>query len=158
MKKQPLIQKTSEKDLSDLVKIHKKCINITNAKMYTEDVIKEWLETIDKRNILDQLETTQWYTIKYEDITVGFAQFDINKNTLYQIQVDPDFQNKGFGEYLLKFILNEFKKHGVRKVTLFSTLNAVPFYLSFGFVRIKKIEFPLKICSVSMVEMAKYDL
>ena len=122
------IQKAKKINTKEIVSIHKKCVTISNSKYYSKNSIKEWLDTINSKNVLDQLNSTQWYLLKLGEEIIGFGQIDITKGILYQIQIDPDFQNEGYGKHLLQHLIKEFREHGIKQIGLFSTLNAVSFY------------------------------
>ena len=146
---------TNQKIFEKLVEIHKNCILETNAKYYNEQQIKEWLSLINVKNIRDQLGNTSWIIVKKNNDIVGFAQYSREEKELYQIQVCPDLQGRGYGKELYEYIENDFKQNGLPQISLFSTLNAVKFYERLGFRRVKKISFPLVKTQVNMVEMNK---
>ncbi|KKS30625.1 hypothetical protein A2380_00095 [candidate division WWE3 bacterium RIFOXYB1_FULL_43_24] len=155
MKNKHEIQKAQQSDIPDIVKIHRKCIVTTNSKHYPEEVIKEWVETINEKGVSDQITTTQWYVLKLTGQTIGFAQIDTGKGVLYQIHIDPDFQNQGYGKTLLNFLIGEFRNSGTEKITLLATLNAVPFYETNGFTRNEDTTIPLVKEFIDMVEMQR---
>ncbi|GEM_PF-964603 len=149
-----LLEATKE-DVADIVNIHKDCILKTNSKTYSENVVKEWVNQINEKNVLDQFSNTKWLVLKEANSTVGFCQYDLDGEELYQIQIDPSFQGKGYGKFLYSFIERDFINNRKEKISLFATLNAVPFYESLGFKKVKSIEFPLDNEKIEMVEMAK---
>ena len=58
------------------------------------------------------------------------------RGTFARIAVDPDYQNKGIGTLLVKFILQELKNQGfdgVRILVGVDNVNAVKLYSKFGF-------------------------
>lgn len=149
------IRKANKKDISTIVRVHKECVSQTNAKAYLGTVIKEWLKQISEQNVLDQLGTTTWLILAKESKIIGFSQYDLKKEELYQIQILPEYQKSEYGKYFYDFIEEDFIKNKKSKITLFATLNAVPFYKSVGFNRIKTVKFPLGNKSIEMVKMCK---
>lgn len=150
-----LSSKTSEDILSRLVEIHKECISKCNSVCYTSEQIEEWLSIINIGNIKDQLKNTSWAIIKEGADIIGFGQYSIKDKELYQIQIDPQKQGKGYGKELYKYIEDDFKNNNVSSVSLFSTLNAVPFYERLGFKFVRNIKFKLIKTELDMVEMIK---
>jgi ribosomal protein S18 acetylase RimI-like enzyme len=149
------IEKATKEDIPDIVKVHKECILKTNSKVYPKSTIVEWLEQISEQKVLDQFDKTTWLTLKKEAGLIGFCQYDINNGELYQIQISPNYQEKGYGKYFYTFIERDFIKNDKYKMSLFATLNSVGFYESVGFKRVENIKFPLKTGSIEMLKMSK---
>lgn len=74
---------------------------------------------------------------------------------LYQIQIDPNEQGKGYGRKLYDYIENDFRINKIKQVSLFATLNSVQFYKKLGFNVIKEIEFPLVKTKIKMIKMSR---
>ncbi len=147
--------KANNSVLNRLVEIHKKCILETNSKYYDSKQIEEWVSSINIQNIRNQLKNTSWVVIKDKDKIFGFAQYSIDDKELYQIQIDPDEQGKGYGKKLYEHIEKEFRKLSISDISLFATLNAVPFYKVLGFKILKNTKYKLINTDIEMVEMIK---
>lgn len=145
----------NKKDTSLVVEIHRKCVSKTNSQKYSPDVIREWLGQISLNNLLNQLGTSRWCVVREGNRFVGFCQYDIAYGELYQIQVDPEYQGKGYGKHLYQFVENEFNKYRKRQITLNSTLNALPFYEKMGFKKVNDALYSLGRASIKMVRMEK---
>jgi N-acetylglutamate synthase-like GNAT family acetyltransferase len=150
-----LSSNTNQELLETLVEIHKRCILVCNSKKYNKAQIDEWLSTINSQSIKDQLENTTWLILEKGKVIVGFAQYSLDNEELYQIQIDPKEQGKGYGKELYYYIENTFRKNNIKNISLFSTLNAVPFYEKLGFKSIKTILFKLLSTEIGMVKMRK---
>ena len=74
---------------------------------------------------------------------------------LYQIQIDPNEQGKGYGRKLYDYIENDFRINKAKQISLFATLNSVQFYKNLGFNVIKEIEFPLVKTKIKMIKMSR---
>lgn len=146
---------TNQEILQRLIEIHKKCISITNSPFYDSKQIDEWLSTIRLENIQDQLDLTNWITINNNYKTLGFAQYCLEDEELYQIQIDPNEQGKGYGRELYYYIENDFRINNCKQISLFATLNAVQFYKKLGFLATKEVMFPLLETKVKMIKMSK---
>ena len=62
---------------------------------------------------------------------VGFARCTgdgIIEATIWDVAVNPVYQGLGLGKELMKYILQELKKIGISKVTLFADAEVVSFY------------------------------
>ena len=146
---------TNKEILQELIKIHKKCISKTNSQFYEQEQINEWLSTIKIENIQDQLESTTWVVIKNNNKILGFAQYCLEDKEIYQIQIDPDEQGKGYGRELYNYIENDFRINKIKQISLLATLNAVQFYENLGFHIIKVIKFQLVKTKIKMIKMFK---
>jgi ribosomal-protein-alanine N-acetyltransferase len=153
----PTIRKVTNEDIQTIVDIHREIVSIVNAKMYPDTVIKEWLKDITIENVKSQLkiETTAWYIMELEGIPIGFCQFPLDKNEIYQLNIKPEFQGQGYGKMLYEFIENKFREVKTEKIELFSTLNAREFYEKLGFVCLKEIKYKLLHAEMDMFLMEK---
>ena len=150
-----LSSNTNKEILKRLIEIHKKCISKTNSQFYEQEQINEWLSTIKIENIQDQLESTTWVVIKNNNKILGFGQYCLEDKEIYQIQIDPDEQGKGYGRELYNYIENDFRINKIKQISLLATLNAVQFYENLGFHIIKEIKFPLVKTKIKMIKMSK---
>ncbi len=147
--------KTKKDILKKLVEIHKLCILETNSKYYDSEQIKEWISSVNIKNIQEQLTNSSWIIVKEKETIVGFAQYCLNESEIYQIQILPQYQGKGYGRELYRYIEKEFRDKNIATISLYSTLNAVSFYEKVGFKKIKNIKFNLSKTKVEMIEMKK---
>ena len=145
----------NSKDIPAIVKIHKKCVSTTNAQKYPKEVIEEWLDQINEDNVRSQLNSTEWLKLEKNKEIIGFCQYDLEDQELYQIQILPEYQGKGYGSTLYSKIERNFLEKDCRKIGLFATLNAIPFYKSKRFIEIEKVEFPLEKTTIQMMKMVK---
>lgn len=151
-----IIEKLNLKDIPTVVNLHRRCVSKSNSASYPKDVIEAWLEDISEDNVKNLLDDTNWVVVKEKESIVGFCQYDIGEELLYQIQIDPDYQNRGYGKALYGFVENAFKKQGKSEVLVNSTLDAEPFYEKLGFKKIRNTKFLLKKgIGVDMVSMKK---
>lgn len=149
------IRKVNKKDIPEIVRIHRRCVSITNSKSYPKENINEWLQQINARNTECQLGNSLWYLIKNNKDIIGFCQFDIKDKELYQLQIDPKYQGKGYGKMLYAFIEEYFRKYKVSEISLYSSIDALDFYKKLGFTVTKPIKLKLKTVYNDLFEMKK---
>ncbi len=150
-----LTPETEVKIFEKIVDIHRLCISQSNAPFYSPEVIKEWLDQVNVEDTIAQLKYSSWIVLEDEGKVVGFSQYSIPDSELYQIQVDPNLQRKGYGKELYEYIEEDFKKNNIKEMELYSVLNAVEFYKSLGLKKKRKIFLPLKKTKTELVVMTK---
>ncbi len=150
------IKKAMSQDIPVIVRIHRACVKVINAKYYPKSVILAWLKQVSANNVKSQLRNSKWIVLRLNDKIVGFAQYSIEDKTLYQINILPKYSGKGFGKIVYAYIENEFLKNKIKTVVLNATLNAVPFYKKLRFKRIKNISFKLGSTKMKIAKMKKY--
>lgn len=68
---------------------------------------------------------------------IGFARATSDhafNATLWDVVVHPDFQNKGMGKALMKFIIKKLRSDDISNITLFADPHVVDFYRNLGFM------------------------
>jgi ribosomal protein S18 acetylase RimI-like enzyme len=150
-----LTEKTELKIFQQIVDIHRLCISQSNASTYSPEVIQEWLDEVNVEDTIGQLKYTKWIALEKDNTIVGFAQYSLPDGELYQIQIDPNLQKKGYGKELYGYIEEEFKKNNIKEMGLYSVKNAIEFYKSLGFKKKRKRFFPLKKTKTELEVMVK---
>jgi len=138
-----------------IVDIHRLCISQSNALFYPPEVISEWLDQVNIDDTISQLKYSSWIVVEDEGEIVGFAQYSLPEEELYQMQINPTLQRKGYGKQLYEYIEEDFKKNNIKEMELYSVLNAIEFYKSLGFKKKRKIFFPLKKTKAELEVMTK---
>lgn len=150
-----LTDKTDLKIFQQIVDIHRLCISQSNAPYYSPEVIQEWLDEVNIEDTIGQLKYTKWIALEKDNNIVGFAQYSLPDCKLYQIQIDPNIQRKGYGKELYEYIEEDFRKNSLKKIGLYSVLNAVEFYKKLGFKKKRELFFPLKKTKTELEVMVK---
>jgi len=150
-----LTEKTELKIFQKVVDIHRLCISQSNASTYSPEVIQEWLDEVNVEDTKGQLKYTKWIALEKDNNIVGFAQYSLPDAELYQIQIDPNIQRKGYGRELYEYIEEDFKKNNIKEMELYSVLNAIEFYKSLGFKKKRKLLFPFKKTKAELEVMTK---
>ncbi len=149
------ITKIKESDISQILFIHKECISKTNSKYYSAEVTAEWLKQVTLENIKSQLNTSNWKKLNEGNKIIGFCQYDLIDEIIYQIQILPEYQGRGYGKTLYEHMEKEFIHKGSPRVFLNATINARKFYERLGFQVSGKVQFPLGNLELEMYKMYK---
>lgn len=68
---------------------------------------------------------------------IGFARATSDhafNATLWDVVVHPDFQGKGLGKALMKYIIKKLRSEDISNITLFADPHVVDFYQNLGFI------------------------
>ncbi len=83
------------------------------------------------------LVATMWQVRGNRRRLVGFARATSDhafNATIWDVVVHPDFQGKGMGKALMKYILKKLRSEEISNVTLFADPHVVDFYRNIGFM------------------------
>ncbi|MBW4562980.1 MAG: GNAT family N-acetyltransferase [Mojavia pulchra JT2-VF2] len=83
------------------------------------------------------LVATMWQVRGNQRRLIGFARATSDhafNATIWDVVVHPDFQSKGLGKALMKYVLKKLRSEEISNVTLFADPHVVDFYRTMGFV------------------------
>jgi ribosomal protein S18 acetylase RimI-like enzyme len=83
------------------------------------------------------LVATMWQVRGDHRRLIGFARATSDhafNATIWDVVVHPDFQGKGLGKALMKFVLKKLRSEEISNVTLFADPHVVDFYRGIGFM------------------------
>ncbi|PXY71278.1 hypothetical protein CXX78_01905 [Candidatus Parvarchaeota archaeon] len=125
------IRKTKKGDIEKyVIPIEKFNMKNYDSSIAIEEIKNDFLEDSKKGSV---------FFLEIEGKTIGFFSFTNNekKSSLHinNMQIDKDYQGKGFGKEILDLIEIEAKKLKCSKITLsvFKTNRAIKLYTKFGF-------------------------
>lgn len=78
-----------------------------------------------------------WQVKGSKTYLVGFARATSDHSfnaTIWDVVIHPNFQNKGLGKTLMKYMINKLRKDDISNVTLFADPDVVDFYRRLGFI------------------------
>jgi len=99
---------------------------------YSTDALRTWTGGEMSEGFVIDVEK-HFYVAVYNDQVVGTGMIDIQTGKLDAIFVSPFYMRNGIGRKIVNHLEVIAVKHGLEKLSLESTLNAVSFYRSCGF-------------------------
>jgi len=142
-----MIRKFKEEDAEICSEIVNECIK--NSRNLTKKAKEKLRKEATPEKLKQKSKKRDYfvYTKNNKPIAIG----GLKKNEVIRMYTHPKFQNRGIGTQILKRIVKEAKKKGIKKLFLYTHPRASKFYLRNGFEIIRK----LKDKGMSVVYMEK---
>ncbi|WP_305465443.1 GNAT family N-acetyltransferase [Photobacterium leiognathi] len=129
-----LIRKADKCDVSRIWEIRTQTILKTCVSHYSNEVVFSWANSPMPDDFDEILLSLGAIVLEEHEYIVGFGFVDTKNNSLESIFVDPRFTGRGFGKKIANNLIHKAKKSGLYNLRLSSSLNAIKFYESMGFV------------------------
>lgn len=129
-----LIRKADKCDVSRIWEIRTQAILKTCVSHYSNEVVFSWANSPMPDDFDEILLSLGAIVLEEQEYIVGFGFVDTKNGSLESIFVDPRFTGRGFGKKIANNLIHKAKKSGLYNLQLFSSLNAIKFYESMGFV------------------------
>ncbi len=141
-------------DLHDMWELRTRAIRAGCATHYPPEVIDAWCATPPPARMAPLLEAGGALVEEEDSRMLGYAILDLQTGELDAAFVDPVHQGHGIGRRLLAALDAMALEHGLRRLFLSSSLNAVPAYERAGYVAVRREIYPhrsgLQLASVYM--------
>ena len=98
---------------------------------YSEQVIDFFLDYHSEQHLKERVDRGEFYLLYLHDKLIGTGFLD--EEEIGGLYILPDFQNKGYGTFMLNFLLDRARKKGLKKVWLDATPNSKALYARLGF-------------------------
>lgn len=149
------IRRAEPKDARAIRDVHVASIRGLCAKAYSRTQIRAWSAGRTPERYRKPILEGK------EDILVGEAGGRIagfvalDRARVHILYVHPRFAGKGVGHALMRRVETLARRRGLKRLTLDSTLNAVPFYERGGFKRIRRDSHVVNRVRIACVRMTK---
>lgn len=132
------IRSYNKNDVVSVVNVFNNAIRTINKKDYTQAQLAQWLQrNPDYRQWNKRLlETSAYVAVNNNDHVIGFINYFTATQTIDCLFVHPDYINQKIGFKLLQTVL----KTASYPVYVYSSITAVSFFQSNGFILSEKIE------------------
>ena len=109
------------------------------APLYTFEQQEAWIGNSDADRWNQRLSEIDFWIAEVDGVVAGFVSIDQPNRVLDHIFVHPSFAGRGIGAAMMLFALDKARNLGFEQLTLNASDNALPFYESFGWVKIAQI-------------------
>jgi N-acetylglutamate synthase-like GNAT family acetyltransferase len=147
------IKRFKKRDAILVHEIIKDCIQNVPVGKHTQKGIQLQIEANSPEHLIERSKSIRYFVAVIDNEVIGICGYDSEK--IHTLFISPEYQRRGYGKLLLKKILHEAKRDGLRRIIVWSTVFAVNFYKSFGFTIIREIQLPEGSNDITLVEMQK---
>ena len=125
-------------DARDMHELHARAVDAFCRGHYSDDQVKALLTGRTAEGYLPAIERDEMFVMESNGRMVGFGH--ASRGEVQALFVDPDWAGRGVGSALLEHALRLAARDHEGPIQLKSTLNAVGFYRTHGFVEIEPTE------------------
>ena len=130
------IRRANQSDNESIWRVHTSAIREVCRQQYTEEQVEGWSSFLKPNSYEEVIETREFFVAEEDGAIVGFGQLNLEKREVEAVYVSPEKLGCGIGYQLLQTLEQKATAHGLSKLQLSSTLNAVGFYERAGYSRL----------------------
>lgn len=130
------IRRAHPEDYKKIANLRKKTFETINAKDYTKKHVKLMNKKNPPKRILEKMKERDMFCLIDKNKILGVI--DLEGNKIGGLFVRHSKIKRGYGTLLMNFIENYAKNKGLKKVKLYSTKYAYPFYIKRNYCLVKK--------------------
>lgn len=136
------IRKFRKEDAIKVSNIIKRCCKEINlgCGCYSRDATEALIKDNSPKKLIEYSKDTKYFVAIENNDIIGMGGY--NKEKIRTMFVKPEYHKKGIGAMLLRKILSEAKRDGIKRLGCWSTVYAKKFYEHFGFKDKGEISFP----------------
>lgn len=140
MNRSVTVREAAEKDVEGIFKAHNESIRRVCGQYHTPSQIKSWIGNRTPSSYLQGMAAGEnLFVAEANGKIAGFSA--LLSTEVRAVYVHPDYLRQGIGARLYQKLEDAAVAKGARKLSLSSSINAVAFYTSLGFIEIKKTSF-----------------
>lgn len=129
------IRKAKPEDARKISILRRKTLRKINSNKYPLKIIDILIRKNSGKEVKEKMRKSDLFCAIENEKIIG--TIDLEDNKIGGLYIHPDFIGKGIGNGLLEYIENHARKKGIKKLMLYSTLNAENFYRKQGYKLIK---------------------
>ena len=131
------IRRATLRDRKAIYHVQTHAIEETCRTGYSLEQVQAWSSSLRPDDYTEVIYSREFIVARDKRAVVGFGQLDLTRGHIEAVYVLPACQRRGIGSAILAHLEAAARKAGHRKLTLSSTLNALPFYQHAGFVELR---------------------
>ena len=131
-------RRITESDAVSVSDLIRKTISISNKKDYPENLMDQLIAIETPEHVLERAGWTHFYVVEEDGVIIGCGAIGPywgkeDESSLFTIFVDPDFQGKGVGRFIMETLENDEFFLRAKRIEIPASITGVPFYLKMGY-------------------------
>ena len=122
-----------ESDVEAIAVVHAAAIRQACAEVYEPNQIHAWLSGKTREGYLRAVVERPVFVAVHDEGVIGFSELEPKTAEICAVYVHPDFLRRRVGSELLRAVESSAAEHGLSRLHLHATINAIPFYRAHGF-------------------------
>jgi putative acetyltransferase len=132
----PAVRRATAPDAQAIIAIHSRSIRALYAEDYREEQLQAWIGKRTAADMVARFEMHEFFIAVLEGLPIGYAGYSRSSGELLSVFVDPDHARQGVATLMVQELLARARGQGMPGLWLDSSLMAVPFYESVGFISV----------------------
>jgi putative acetyltransferase len=128
------IRRATDADRVAIARVHEASIRGLGRTHYSPEQVESWAAHIVPENYAFGIAEHQMFVAVDDDEVIGFGHY--HDQEIHAVYVHPEYSWRGIGRMLMNEMERIARAAAVPRLHLNASLNAVPFYLSCGFVKV----------------------
>ena len=131
------IRKAMPEDVKRISTLRRQTLEKINLHDYPKPALEILKKNYSPKSILERLKTKEMFVLVEKDKILGTIEFSLKTGRVQGLYIDYKHLGKGYGSKLMRFIENYTRAKKIRRIILYSTKTAYPFYKKSGYKLIK---------------------
>ncbi|WP_426076803.1 GNAT family N-acetyltransferase [Janthinobacterium sp. PSPC3-1] len=148
-------------DIDALWALRTLAVRISCATHYSAEQVAVWSASPVPAGYADLLAAGGGIVAVHDGVIASYAMLDLDQHEVDAVFVDPAQGGLGIGKRLLAALEDLAREHGIERLHLSASLNAVPFYQAAGFVALREEAYAhpsgLMLASVAMEKILPFS-
>jgi putative acetyltransferase len=129
------IRRATQEDLQYVAAVHRASILCLCAQHYSVVQLSQWTEALRPEGYAALFASREFLVAEQDGELLGFGVLDLSESLINATYISPKAVRRGVGRRLLEAMETIARQQGTTRLQLSSTLNAVPFYQSLGYLQ-----------------------
>lgn len=131
------IRRARQEDKEAIWRVHGEAIRETCAGHYPPEVIEIWAGRLRSEKYAEAIDKYEFFVAEEDGVIVGYGELGQEAGEIQGLYVSP--AGRGVGRKLLSKLEETARAHGLKSLSLTSSLNAVRFYERAGFEAVEEL-------------------
>ncbi len=141
---EPTIRPATEQDYVAMDQLQTVSVRALCASVYSQELIEAWVgKPKPERYMRGCQKGASYYACMMGERLCGFCAIGLKRRMVEAVFVHPEMAGQGIGSRMLQHLFTLAAQNGIDQLMLESSLNAIDFYASHGFVEYARCQVEL---------------